>query len=46
MWEFEIYNEKTKQYTIIFGYSIMDAFRRSPSLNPDEWECVRIDYID
>ena len=29
----------------VYGYSIDDAFRRS-GLNPEEWECWHIEYID
>lgn len=46
MWEFEIMNTITKETEIIIGYSLSDAFRRTPSLNPNEWEYIRQDYID
>ena len=46
MWEFDIVNEKTQEYNIIFGYSLSDAFKRYPSFNPDEWECIGQEYID
>lgn len=46
MWEFDIVNKTTQEYSIIFGYSLSDAFKRSPSLNPDEWECIGQEYID
>jgi hypothetical protein len=46
MWEYGLRHRETDKEEIIFGYSLMDAFRRSPALNPDDWECVRADYID
>ena len=46
MWEVDIVNKTTGESKIIFGYSLSDAFRRSPSLNPDEWEYVSSEYID
>ena len=46
MWEFEIMNIVTKETGIICGYSLSDAFKRTPSLNPQEWECLRQDYVD
>lgn len=46
MWEFDIVNKITQEHNIIFGYSLSDAFKRSSSLNPDEWECVGQEYID
>ena len=46
MWEFNIMHKITQETTIIFGYSLSDAFRRTPSLNPNEWECVGQEYID
>ena len=46
MWEFQIMNNKTHEVEIIFGYSLSDAFKRYPSLNPAEWTCINHDYID
>ena len=46
MWEFDIYNESTGESNIIFGYNLLDAFRRNPSLNPNEWTCTGSEYID
>jgi hypothetical protein len=46
MWEFDIIHKITQETTIIFGYSLSDAFRRTPSLNPNEWECLGREYID
>lgn len=46
MWEFDIIHKVTEERSIIFGYSLYDAFKRSPSLNPDEWKCVGKEYID
>lgn len=46
MWEFDIIHKTTQEKNIIFGYSLSDAFRRSPSLNPSEWECIGREYID
>jgi hypothetical protein len=46
MWEYEITNLKTKQTSIIFGYSLSDAFKRNPLLIPSEWECTDQGYID
>lgn len=46
MWEFDIIHCDTQEHKIIFGYSLSDAFKRSPSLNPKEWNCVHSEYID
>ena len=46
MWEFGIMNMQTKEESIIFGYSLSDAFNRHPSLNPEEWTCWYQEYID
>ena len=46
MWEFEIYNEKTGEFNIIFGYNLSDAFNRNPSLNRNEWTYISSEYID
>lgn len=46
MWEFDIIDKETQETNIIFGYTLADAFRRHPRLNPSDWECVRADYID
>ena len=46
MWDFDIVNKNTQENKIIFGYSLSDAFKRSPSLNSDEWECVGHEYVD
>ena len=32
MWEFEIMNKSTEERTIIFGYSLSDAFKRNPQM--------------
>ncbi len=46
MWEFSLINRNTKKQIIILGYSLKDAFRRHPSLDPEDWECMMADYID
>ena len=46
MWEFEIIHSATKERKIIFGYSLSDAFKRSPSLISSEWECIGQEYVD
>ena len=46
MWEFEIMNNETKETNFIFGYSLSDAFRRYPLLNPNEWTCIGREYVD
>ena len=46
MWEFEIYNNKTGETDIIFGYSYDDALRRSKSIVPEDWDCIISTYID
>lgn len=46
MYEFQMWNVITKKQTILFGYSLDDAFRRHPSLNPEDWECLGYEYID
>ena len=46
MWEFEIMNKSTEERTIIFGYSLCDAFKRNPQMNPNDWICITQDYVD
>lgn len=46
MWELEIWNPTTQETKIIFGYSMSDAMKRNPELNPEEWECILSIYID
>lgn len=46
MWEFDIVNTKTGETSIIFGYSVKDAFRRYPSYDPNEWSVTLQTYID
>ena len=36
MWEFEIMNKSTEERTIIFGYSLSDAFKRNPQMNSND----------
>jgi hypothetical protein len=45
MWEFGICNIVTGEQSIIWGYDLTDAFRRSKT-NPDEWEVTYQDYVD
>lgn len=46
MWEFGIYNPATKEQAIIFGYDINNAFKRHPSLTPNDWEVTYSEYVD
>lgn len=46
MWEFEIVHNSTEEIKLIFGYSLSDAFRRHNIESPNEWECIRQEYID
>ena len=46
MYEFDIYNNQTKENHIIFGYTLKDAFKRNPTLNPKDWVCLGYEYID
>jgi len=46
MYEFEIYNEKTNEFDVIFGYNEADAWRRTTRFNKDEWSIVGATYID
>ena len=46
MYEFEIYNKTTDKTDFIFGYTVNDAFRRNPKLNPAEWVVILANYID
>lgn len=46
MKEFEIYNEKTQKYNIMFGYNEKDAWERNPQFNKSEWEITYWEYID
>ena len=46
MWEFEIYNEKTKETRIIFGYSLSSAMKKWNVENPEDWTCLLHTYVD
>ena len=46
MYEFEIYNEKTNKFDVIFGYNEADAWRRTTHFSKDEWVIVAAEYID
>lgn len=46
MFEFEIYNERTKEYNYIFGYNEADAWRRNTRFDKTEWVVVNAEYID
>lgn len=43
--EYEIYNLKTNERTIIFGYNWQDACRRA-EINPAEWVGYWMGYCD
>lgn len=45
MYEYGIHNIITNEESIIFGYSIQNAFSRT-TLNPNEWEVWYNEYID
>ena len=46
MLEFEIMNKNTEERTIIFGYSLSNAFKRNPQINPKDWICILTTYVD
>ena len=46
MWEFGLYNPTAQKNTIIFSYTLIDAFRRHPKLDQEEWICWYEEYID
>ena len=46
MYEFSIYNNKANVELGIFGYTLSDAFKRNPELNPKDWVCLGYEYID
>ena len=46
MWEFDIIHKTTQEKNVIFGYHLSDAFKRHPSLDPNDWECIGETYID
>lgn len=46
MYEFEIINKTTNEKTFIFGCSYTNAIKRNPHINPNDWECVRAEYVD
>ena len=46
MWEFILIHKQTNQEEIIFGYTLSDAFKREPLLDPNEWVCMSQEYID
>lgn len=45
MYEIEVRNVKTNETTILFGYSLMDAFRRA-KLDMTDWEINYMEYVD
>lgn len=47
MYEIELaYKTDNSKRLFVYGYSVADAFRRKPELNPDEWEIWYKEYID
>lgn len=44
MYEYGIYNEITGEKSVMFGYSIEDARRRSKT--GDDWVVYYCDYVD
>ena len=46
MKQFEIYNVKTQQYNIMFGYNEKHAWETNPQFNKDEWMITYCEYID
>lgn len=46
MWEFEIYNQKTQETRIIFGYWFSDAMKKWKVENPEDWTCLHSEYVD
>lgn len=47
MFEFSLHRvDDCNVEEIIFGYSLADAFRRHPELNPDEWIMYYMEYVD
>ena len=45
MTEFTIYNEKTNEERIIFGYNEKDAFDKT-NYDRKEWQTIFAEYID
>ena len=46
MYEFRLYhNKQANEETIIFGYTLRDAFQRH-KLNPVEWTLYAYEYVD
>lgn len=45
MYEYHIYNDKTGEEKIIFGYRLGDAFRRA-NLESSEWTIWLTEYVD
>ena len=39
-------NTAEMERTVIFGRNLADAFRRHPSMNPEEWYVDYCEYID
>ena len=46
MFEYTIYNKKTNEQEVIFGYTVDDAFERCPIFDPKDWEVVFCEYAD
>ena len=46
MLEFTIYNEKTNETEICYGYNSKNMWERNPKYNPKEWTILDYDYID
>lgn len=45
MYEFQVYNEKTNETNVIFGFNEKDAWRRT-DLDKNEWVILSVEYID
>lgn len=39
-------NVNTKEVIYIWGRTERDALNRNPSVDPKEWDCIRVEYID
>ena len=46
MWEFQIWNEKTNQHRLIWGYTEEDAWEHSPEFSRSEWKILYSEYMD
>ena len=47
MYEIELaLKANSSKRLFVYGYSVEDAFRRKPELNPEDWDVWYQEYID